>query len=75
MIRAMATDASAAAIPTTNSEKNCPWQLIGIKVAVENHEIDIDRIQDELNGHQHRNQVAANNETANSDEKHNRAND
>ena len=50
-------------------------QLIRIQIAVENHKINIDRIQDEFNSHQHGNQVTANDETANSDEKHDRTYD
>jgi len=45
-------------------------QLVGIEKPVENHEINIDRIENQLDGHQHRNQISSGQETVDANKEH-----
>jgi hypothetical protein len=53
-----------------NQTEKMALQLIGIKKPVENHKINIDRIENQLNGHQHRNQISSGQETIDADKEH-----
>jgi hypothetical protein len=45
-------------------------KLVGIQKPVENYKIDIDRVEDEFNGHQHRNQISSGQKTIDADKEH-----
>ena len=71
----MATAVSAALIPMANSVKKNPSSCSGEEEPVEDDEVDIDRIEDQLDGNQHRQQVAARDKSVNSHEHHDRGED
>ena len=49
-----------------------PFELLGEEEAVEDHEIDVHRVENQLDRNQHRQQVAARDESVNAHEHHHR---
>ncbi len=75
MMMAMATAVSAALMPMANSVKKNPSSCSGEQEAVEYHEIDVHRIEYQLDADKHRQQVAARDEPVDAHEHHDRGDD
>ena len=56
---AMATAVSAALMPMENKEKKKPSEFARVKYAVEYGKVDVNRVEHQLNGDEHRDEVTS----------------